>query len=136
MNVFRSAWMPAPPPLSEPAMVSALFIPPLRRSSSLLLFPAHVEEQVFVAGARFVQTMPVLLALRGSVGGMFIHPADEPIGEFLKFRGGVGVDPIPVKPVLRKPLRFEPLPDLHVPAGARQQHRQYVGYSALISGPV
>jgi hypothetical protein len=23
-NVFRSAWMPAPPPLSEPAMVSAM----------------------------------------------------------------------------------------------------------------
>ena len=22
-NVFKSAWMPAPPPLSEPAMVSA-----------------------------------------------------------------------------------------------------------------
>jgi hypothetical protein len=25
-NAFRSAWMPAPPPESEPAMVSAIFI--------------------------------------------------------------------------------------------------------------
>ena len=26
-NVLRSAWMPAPPPESEPAMVRAIFIP-------------------------------------------------------------------------------------------------------------
>src|SRR5512134_712605 len=90
-NVFRSAWMPAPPPLSEPAMVSALFIPPLRRSRRLLLPPAHVEEEVFVAGARLVQAVPPLPAVRGSAGGLLVHPADEPVGEPLELRGGVGV---------------------------------------------
>jgi hypothetical protein len=43
-----------------------------------------------------------------------------------KLPGGIGIDPVPVKPVLGETLRFQSLPDLRIAACTGQQHRQDV----------
>src|SRR5659263_235364 len=81
-----------------------------------LFLPAHVEKQVLEAGARLVEPKQVFLSMTGVIAGMGIHFFDEPVAQIEKLPGGIGIDPVPVNPVLGETLRFQSLPDLRIAA--------------------
>src|SRR5262249_49989674 len=99
-TVFRSAWIPAPPEESEPAMISTrgtIFRLPLSASHRPgPLFPGHLPEEPFVAAAgdeRLLQ--PLQLALRQAIGQPVQQPP-APAGQFGELRRSVHVDPLRV----------------------------------------